>query len=69
MNQRTQRRLLIALTSYTTVLGGLAIIFLVRSATLTISRFVRLVVLYGFIGYGLSLAALWRRYLRRRRDP
>jgi hypothetical protein len=68
MNRPTQRRLLIALTAYTAALGGLMIIFLVRSASLTIPRFVRLVILYGFIGYGLSLTVLWRRYLRGRRE-
>lgn len=67
MNRQAQRRLLIALTAYTAALGGLAMIFLVRSATLTIPRFVRLVILYGFIGYGLSLAALWHRFRRRRK--
>jgi hypothetical protein len=67
MNRLTQRRLLIALTAYTAGLGGLAIIFLVRSATPSIPRFVRLAIFFGFVGYCLSLPLLWDQYRRRRR--
>jgi hypothetical protein len=67
MNRLAQRRLLIALTAYTAALGGLAMIFLVRGATLTIPQFVRRVILFGFICYGLSLPMLWDQYRRRRK--
>jgi hypothetical protein len=65
MNQLTQRRLLIAQTVYTAALGGLVIVFLMGNATRTIPRFVRTVILYGFIGYALSLTVLWDQYRRR----
>jgi len=69
MNQSTLRLILIALTAYTAALGGLVIIFLARSTANPIPRFVRFMLIGGFIGYGLSLPGLWYQYRRRREKP